>query len=87
MGSSRGVSGSGTSGPTGPPGTPGCTGGSGSGTVGASGTTGVGGFPLDECARIMLGVARGYEAASLARVVFAVFGPDAARAFEAALTA
>ena len=49
--------------------------------------TGVGGFPLDECARIMLGVARGYEAASLARVVFAVFGPDAARAFEAALTA
>jgi O-acetyl-ADP-ribose deacetylase (regulator of RNase III) len=47
--------------------------------------TGVGGFPLDECARIMAGVARAYEPATLERVVFAVFGSDASRAFEAAL--
>ena len=43
--------------------------------------TGVGGFALDECARIMVGVARVYRPASLRRVVFTVFGPDAARAF------
>ncbi len=47
--------------------------------------TGVGGFPLDECARIMVEVARGHEPGSLRRVVFAVFGEDAARAFEEAL--
>ena len=44
--------------------------------------TGVGGFPLDECARIMAEEARAFEAASLRRVVFAVFGGDARRAFE-----
>jgi O-acetyl-ADP-ribose deacetylase len=49
--------------------------------------TGVGGFPLDECARIMVGVARIYEPRSLERVVFAVFGEEARRAFEAALAA
>src|ERR671924_96926 len=35
--------------------------------------TGVGGFPLDECARIMVGVARALERRTLERVVFAVF--------------
>jgi O-acetyl-ADP-ribose deacetylase len=47
--------------------------------------TGVGGFPLDDCARIMVGVAREFEARALRRVVFAVFGAEAARAFEHAL--
>jgi O-acetyl-ADP-ribose deacetylase (regulator of RNase III) len=47
--------------------------------------TGVGGFPLDECARLMVAVARGYEPRTLERVVFAVFGADAAAAFEQAL--
>jgi O-acetyl-ADP-ribose deacetylase len=47
--------------------------------------TGVGGFPLDECARIMVGAAHGYEPETLARVVFAVFGGTAAAAFRAAL--
>jgi O-acetyl-ADP-ribose deacetylase len=47
--------------------------------------TGVGGFPVDECARIMVAEARVYEPRSLERVVFAVFGPEAARAFAAAL--
>ena len=49
--------------------------------------TGVGGFLLDECARLMVGVARGYEPATLGRVVFAVFGAEAAAAFEAATAA
>jgi len=49
--------------------------------------TGVGGFPLEECARIMVEEARGYEPASLERVVFAVFGDDARAAFEDALRA
>jgi O-acetyl-ADP-ribose deacetylase (regulator of RNase III) len=47
--------------------------------------TGVGGFPLDGCARIMVAAARGYEATTLRRVVFAVFGSDAERAFRTAL--
>jgi len=47
--------------------------------------TGVGGFPLDECARIMIEAARSYEPTSLRRVVFAVFGADAKAAFERAL--
>ncbi len=47
--------------------------------------TGVGGFPLDECARIMVGAARAFEPTSLARVVFAVYGGDAAKTFRAAL--
>ncbi len=47
--------------------------------------TGVGGFPLDECARIMVGEARAFEARSLRRVVFAVYGAEAASAFAAAL--
>ena len=47
--------------------------------------TGVGGFPLGECARIMVGTVRAYEPRSLQRVVFAVFGADAAAAFERTL--
>ena len=47
--------------------------------------TGVGGFPLDECARLMVGVARAYEPRSLRRVVFAVFGAEGAAAFRDAL--
>ena len=46
--------------------------------------TGVGGFPVDECARIMVEAVRGHEASSLRRVVFAVFGDEAKAAFEAA---
>jgi O-acetyl-ADP-ribose deacetylase len=47
--------------------------------------TGVGGFPLDDCAKIMVSAARRFVPTSLERVVFAVFGDDAARAFRAAL--
>jgi O-acetyl-ADP-ribose deacetylase (regulator of RNase III) len=47
--------------------------------------TGVGGFPLEECAEIMVGEARVYEPRSLERVVFAVYGDEARRAFEDAL--
>ena len=47
--------------------------------------TGVGGFPLDECAEIMVSAARAFESTTLERVVFAVFGDEAARAFSAAL--
>ncbi len=49
--------------------------------------TGVGGFPIDECARIMVEAARAHEPRSLEHVVFAVFGEDARRAFDAALRA
>ena len=49
--------------------------------------TGVGGFPLEECARIMVTAVRAYEPSSLKRVVFAVFGADAKPAFDAALSA
>jgi O-acetyl-ADP-ribose deacetylase len=47
--------------------------------------TGVGGFPLDECARLMVNAVRAHEPRSLQRVVFAVFGDDAKNAFETAL--
>jgi O-acetyl-ADP-ribose deacetylase (regulator of RNase III) len=47
--------------------------------------TGVGGFPLEECATIMVEAARTFDARSLERVVFAIFGADAKRAFESAL--
>ena len=47
--------------------------------------TGVGGFPLDECARIMVAEARAFEGQSLRRVVFAVYGDVAAGAFRSAL--
>jgi O-acetyl-ADP-ribose deacetylase (regulator of RNase III) len=47
--------------------------------------TGVGGFPLDECARIMIAEARVFTAESLRRVVYAVYGEAAAAAFSSAL--
>jgi O-acetyl-ADP-ribose deacetylase (regulator of RNase III) len=47
--------------------------------------TGVGGFPLDECAAIMVREVSSYEPRSLERIVFAVFGDDAEQAFRAAL--
>jgi O-acetyl-ADP-ribose deacetylase (regulator of RNase III) len=47
--------------------------------------TGVGGFPLDECAQLMVAKARAYEPRSLRRVVFAVYGADAEAAFRSAL--
>jgi O-acetyl-ADP-ribose deacetylase (regulator of RNase III) len=47
--------------------------------------TGVGGFPLDECARLMVGAVRSHEPRTLRRVVFAVFGQEARHAFEGAL--
>lgn len=47
--------------------------------------TGVGGFPLDECARIMVEEARAFAGSSLERVVFAVRGDEAARVFRAEL--
>jgi O-acetyl-ADP-ribose deacetylase (regulator of RNase III) len=47
--------------------------------------TGVGGFPIDECARIMVAAARAHRPRYLQRVVFAVFGEEAKVAFESAL--
>ena len=46
--------------------------------------TGVGGFPVDEAARIMVGVARDHTG-NLERIVFAVHGDEAERAFRDAL--
>ena len=46
--------------------------------------TGVGGFPLDEAAEIMVGAAREHSGA-LERIIFAVHGEEAGRAFRAAL--
>jgi O-acetyl-ADP-ribose deacetylase (regulator of RNase III) len=46
--------------------------------------TGVGGFPLDEAARIMVGVARDHEG-QCERIIFAVHGADAEQAFRAAV--
>jgi O-acetyl-ADP-ribose deacetylase (regulator of RNase III) len=46
--------------------------------------TGVGGFPVEDAARIMVGVAREHEGA-LERIVFAVHGDAAERAFRDAL--
>ena len=47
--------------------------------------TGVGGFPLDQCARIMVAEGQTHEPVTLERVVFAVLGDEARHAFEAAL--
>ena len=47
--------------------------------------TGVGGFPLDDAARIMVAAAREHPGALPERVVFAVHGDEAERAFRAAL--
>ena len=46
--------------------------------------TGVGGFPVDEAARIMVGAAREHSG-ELETIVFAVHGDDAERAFREAL--
>jgi O-acetyl-ADP-ribose deacetylase len=46
--------------------------------------TGVGGFPLDEAARLMVGAAREHQG-GLERIVFAVQGDQAERAFREAL--
>jgi O-acetyl-ADP-ribose deacetylase (regulator of RNase III) len=46
--------------------------------------TGVGGFPLDEAARLMVGVAQRHEG-RLERIVFAVHGDEAEQAFRDAL--
>ncbi|WP_188113119.1 macro domain-containing protein [Mycobacterium simiae] len=47
--------------------------------------TGVGGFPVEEAARLMVGAVRRHQADSLQRVVFAVHGTAAERAFTAAV--
>jgi O-acetyl-ADP-ribose deacetylase (regulator of RNase III) len=47
--------------------------------------TGVGGFPLADCARIMVATAREFQPSSLRQALFAVFGEEARRAFKAAL--
>ena len=47
--------------------------------------TGVGGFPLGEAAVLMVGAAREHEPKTLERVVFAVHGHEAERAFGAAV--
>ena len=49
--------------------------------------TGVGGFPLAECAEIMVTATTEYEPVTLERVVFAVYGDEAEDAFRAALGA
>jgi O-acetyl-ADP-ribose deacetylase len=48
--------------------------------------TGVGGFPLAECAQILVEESRSFEPRSLERVIFAVFGADAYGAFSSALS-
>jgi O-acetyl-ADP-ribose deacetylase (regulator of RNase III) len=49
--------------------------------------TGVGGFPLEQAARLMVGAVREHEPGSLDRVVFAVHGDEAERAFRDAVAA
>ena len=46
--------------------------------------TGVGGFPLDEAARLMVGAAREHEG-GLERIVFGVHGDEAEQAFRDAV--
>jgi O-acetyl-ADP-ribose deacetylase (regulator of RNase III) len=47
--------------------------------------TGVGGFPLEDCARVMVRAVREHEPRTLDHVVFAVYGDEAREAFERAL--
>jgi O-acetyl-ADP-ribose deacetylase len=47
--------------------------------------TGVAGFPIDEAARIMVRIVRGHTDSSLERIVFAVHGDAAERAFRDAV--
>jgi O-acetyl-ADP-ribose deacetylase (regulator of RNase III) len=49
--------------------------------------TGVGVNPLDESARLMVSAVRAHEPRTLRRVVFAVFGQEARRAFDVAVSA
>lgn len=49
--------------------------------------TGVGKFPLDDAARLMVDAVRQHRPRSLERVVFAVHGDAAERAFQAAIAA
>jgi O-acetyl-ADP-ribose deacetylase len=49
--------------------------------------TGVGGFSLDEAARLMVDVVRQHKPGSLERVIFAVHGDAAQQAFRAAVDA
>jgi O-acetyl-ADP-ribose deacetylase (regulator of RNase III) len=49
--------------------------------------TGVGGFPLDEAARLMVGAVREHESRSLERVIIAVHGDRAESAFRDAVDA
>ena len=49
--------------------------------------TGVGGFPVKDAARLMVGATRAHRSRGLERVVFAVQGAAAERAFRAALDA
>jgi O-acetyl-ADP-ribose deacetylase (regulator of RNase III) len=48
--------------------------------------TGVGGFALEECARVMVDEARSFEPQRLESVIFAVFGAEAYDAFSSALS-
>ena len=48
--------------------------------------TGVGGFPLTDCARIMVEEARIFPAESLEHVIFAVYGSEAYDAFSSAIS-
>jgi O-acetyl-ADP-ribose deacetylase len=47
--------------------------------------TGVGGFPLEQAARLMVDAVRQHRPSSLERVVFAVHGDEAEQAFRAAV--
>jgi O-acetyl-ADP-ribose deacetylase (regulator of RNase III) len=47
--------------------------------------TGVGGFPMEDAARLMVGAVRRHRAGSLEKVVFAVHGGAAERAFRDAV--
>ena len=47
--------------------------------------TGVGGFPLRDCAELMVGVVRSYRPRTLKSVVFAVYGVEAEEAFRGAV--
>ncbi|MGI8805280.1 MAG: macro domain-containing protein, partial [Thermoleophilaceae bacterium] len=47
--------------------------------------TGVGGFPLEEAARLMAGAAREHAGDGLERIVFCVHGSEARRAFESVI--
>ena len=49
--------------------------------------TGVGGFALEHAARLMVAAVRQYQPRSLNRVIFAVHGDEAERAFRAAVEA